>query len=273
MSRFLLLLFSAIFLPSVQAGAQDTVQPGRADILLKDIRIVGHDWLKYGTAPASWTWNDALTAGGIIGGTAGLMFFDERIRDATIRDRRSDLYAASIDLAWTGNLVIADIASGLVYFSGLFSGDDHIRVTGRMMGQSLLYSGSVALMLRLLSGRRWPAANEGAFSFNAFPPDDTYHAFPSGHSVVVFSLATILAERIDYWPVSVLLYGTAIAAGLGRMYLDQHWASDVFLGSALGYTTARFVLAREKQRQSGNPETSRVTLHPQAGGVMLVVGF
>lgn len=225
-------------------------QSSYTDVIIDDVEIVGRDWLAYNMAPLSFSRNDWIIFGGVAGGTAGLMFLDESIQSMTLRNQQSDLYDASIDLAWTGHLIAADIASGLVYLSGLLSRNDELRVTGRMMGQSLIYAGTVALVLRLLTGRRWPAAKEGAFSFDTWPPDNTYHAFPSGHTVVVFALATVLAHQIDSWPVTVLLYGTAVASGLGRIYLDQHWASDILLGAVLGFTTGRFVLSREVERRA-----------------------
>lgn len=254
-------------------GAEDSARASYTEIIIDDIEIVGRDWLAYNTAPLSFSRNDWLLFSGVAGGTAGLMFLDESIQSIILRNQQSDLYAASVDLAWTGHLIAADIASGLVYLSGLFSRNDGLRVTGRMMGQSLIYAGTVALVMRFLTGRRWPAAKEGAFSFDTWPPDNTYHAFPSGHSVVVFSLATVLAQRIDSWPVTVLLFGTAAASGLGRMYIDQHWVSDVFLGAVLGYTTGRFVLSREAERHSGENESTNWILAPTGSGLSFTLRF
>ena len=256
-----------------QSGTIGTAPPSYVDVVLTDLEIVGRDWLAYNTAPLSFSRNDWLMFGGVAGGTAGLMFLDESIQSLILKNRQSDLYAASVDLAWTGHLIAADIASGLVYLSGLFSRNDALRVTGRMMGQTLIYAGTVALVLRFLTGRRWPAANEGAFAFDTWPPDDTYHAFPSGHTVVVFSLATVLSQQIDAWPVTALLYGTAVAAGLGRMYVDQHWSSDVFLGAVLGFTTGRFVLSREAERRGGEKHTSNWTLTPTGSGLAFTLRF
>ena len=36
------------------------------------------------------------------------------------------------------------------------------------------------------------------------------------------------------WIVAPLLYGAATIPGLTRMYLDQHWASDVVMGAFTG---------------------------------------
>lgn len=74
-----------------------------------------------------------------------------------------------------------------------------------------------------------------------FIPDVTLNghaSFPSGHSTSVFALATMLAifERNKNLNVLYLLVGVAV--GYSRIYLGQHFLTDVLMGSFLGITTA-----------------------------------
>jgi len=68
-----------------------------------------------------------------------------------------------------------------------------------------------------------------------------YSSFPSGHSTTVFSLATMLAifEKNKWTNVFYVL--TAVAVGYSRIYLGQHFLTDVLMGSFLGVTTAVLV--------------------------------
>lgn len=65
-------------------------------------------------------------------------------------------------------------------------------------------------------------------------------AFPSIHSASGFAFASALVaetKRRDpaaLWYVAVPAYALALTPGLSRMYLGQHWASDVFSGAVLG---------------------------------------
>ncbi|HEY9229739.1 MAG TPA: phosphatase PAP2 family protein [Gemmatimonadaceae bacterium] len=65
-------------------------------------------------------------------------------------------------------------------------------------------------------------------------------AFPSIHSSSGFAAASaIVAEtkrraRGSVWYVAVPAYAIALTPGLARMYLGQHWASDIFAGAFLG---------------------------------------
>jgi membrane-associated phospholipid phosphatase len=67
-----------------------------------------------------------------------------------------------------------------------------------------------------------------------------YRAFPSIHSGSGFAAATALVmETRRRKPgavkvVAPVLYGLALTPGLSRMYLGQHWASDVFAGAVMG---------------------------------------
>jgi membrane-associated phospholipid phosphatase len=67
-----------------------------------------------------------------------------------------------------------------------------------------------------------------------------YRAFPSIHSSSGFAAATALVQETRLRRpgavkfVAPLLYGAALTPGLSRMYLGQHWASDIFAGAVMG---------------------------------------
>jgi len=67
-----------------------------------------------------------------------------------------------------------------------------------------------------------------------------YRAFPSIHSSSGFAAATALVQETRIRNpgavkiVAPLLYAMALTPGLSRMYLGQHWASDVFAGAVMG---------------------------------------
>ena len=67
-----------------------------------------------------------------------------------------------------------------------------------------------------------------------------YRAFPSIHSGSGFAAATVLVQEArrrrpgSVKFVAPMLYGLALTPGLSRMYLGQHWASDIFAGAFMG---------------------------------------
>ena len=65
-------------------------------------------------------------------------------------------------------------------------------------------------------------------------------AFPSIHSSSGFAAASVLVAEVHQrnpsatWWVGVPAYAFALTPGLSRMYLGQHWASDILSGAAVG---------------------------------------
>jgi membrane-associated phospholipid phosphatase len=75
--------------------------------------------------------------------------------------------------------------------------------------------------------------------FHGFTSFD-YRSFPSMHAMasvaVAAALSTQIRERDTPHPavISPLLYVGAAMPALARLYLDEHWASDIALGAFLG---------------------------------------
>ncbi|MFW6269745.1 MAG: phosphatase PAP2 family protein, partial [Bacillota bacterium] len=65
-------------------------------------------------------------------------------------------------------------------------------------------------------------------------------SFPSGHATGSFATATVLANH--YPELGKFAYTWASLVAISRMYEDAHWFSDVVVGSAIGYFTARQTL-------------------------------
>jgi undecaprenyl-diphosphatase len=62
------------------------------------------------------------------------------------------------------------------------------------------------------------------------------HGFPSGHTLGIFSFASfiIFIFNLDHKKWHILLYIIAAGCGISRIYLGQHFASDVLFGEILG---------------------------------------
>lgn len=68
------------------------------------------------------------------------------------------------------------------------------------------------------------------------PDGSDRRSFPSGHTMAAFAGATILDAEYggDYPWLSALGYGVAIATGVGRIYNNKHYATDVIAGAGMG---------------------------------------
>lgn len=61
-----------------------------------------------------------------------------------------------------------------------------------------------------------------------------YNSFPSGHTTTAFALFFALALLLDKKWAKCLFFFIAILVGYSRIYLSQHFLSDVLVGSIIG---------------------------------------
>lgn len=117
--------------------------------------------------------------------------------------------------------------------------------------EAIVVSSTVGTVVRGILGRSRPfvSADRDPFDYHygrGFR-ELRYRAFPSIHSSAAFSTASVLATEMSLRHTAhrrvlvPLVYTLAAGPGLGRMYADKHWASDVFVGAALGVITGRRV--------------------------------
>jgi membrane-associated phospholipid phosphatase len=103
-------------------------------------------------------------------------------------------------------------------------------------------SGLTAAILQQLTHRYQPN--------QADPPDPRlwngpiasfeYRSFPTGHTTRAFALASLISSiyKDKIW-IGILSYTIAAGVAWSRVYDNQHWPSDVFIGAALGFAVGK----------------------------------
>ena len=72
-----------------------------------------------------------------------------------------------------------------------------------------------------------------------FPDEyDDSPSFPSGHTSVAFSVATSVYLNSHKWYLAVPAFAWASGVAYSRIYLGQHYPSDVFAGAVVGAGSA-----------------------------------
>lgn len=127
--------------------------------------------------------------------------------------------------------------------------------------ESIVTASLASQLIRGPLGRSRPQEtdSQNQYDFHWFQGFDhfEYRAFPSIHSSSGFAAATALVEETRIRSpaavkfVAPVLYGLALTPGLSRLYLRQHWASDVFAGAFLG-VAAGMKVVRYSHAHPGN---------------------
>jgi membrane-associated phospholipid phosphatase len=120
---------------------------------------------------------------------------------------------------------------------GKLGGNEHMVDTGERGFQAAIYSTVVMQGLKILTNRTRP----GDGGTGSFWSGGT--SFPSGHAMETWALAKVIS---DEYPnkrfVKIGMYSFATAVSLSRLTAERHYASDVLVGSALGYMIGNFVM-------------------------------
>ncbi|HTK81842.1 MAG TPA: phosphatase PAP2 family protein [Bacteroidota bacterium] len=210
--------------------------PGQrsGSVIADDASIVWKDLGMVFTAPLHFDECAWLRAGVVGGGTLLLLPVDHSARTLAQRNQSG----LNDDLGEVGRVygsgLFAFGLSGGVYLGGLAGGNEDLRTTGRMMFESVAFTGVTVVVLKSVTGRSRPYTDEGNLRFRPFQYQDDYVSLPSGHSALSFALSTVLSRRIHNTYVSLALYSVSTLSAISRVYEDGHWLSDTFLGAAIG---------------------------------------
>lgn len=153
----------------------------------------------------------------------------------------------------------AFVIGGGLYLGGRLGGDDGMADAGLHTTEAVLIGSAITSVLKIAAGRARPYVSHDStrdFGFMRGLEGNDYRSFPSGHTVIAFAMASAATEEVSRsggaaWLVGVATYGGATLVGLARMYNDDHWASDVAMGAAIGIFTGQRVV-RWQHAHSGN---------------------
>jgi membrane-associated phospholipid phosphatase len=139
-------------------------------------------------------------------------------------------------------------AAGGIYLTGLFTHDEHAQRTGILAAEATIDSFLLYGSMKLIFNRDRPytSPHEGNF----FAGNFSGGSFPSGHAALSWTLASVVAHEYPKWPVELAMYGLATTVATTRVTGGQHFPSDVFVGSTLGYLVGRYVANKDKHPQA-----------------------
>jgi len=202
----------------------------------RDIAISPYRWNKY-----QW-----IAFSGVVVVTAVLFTQDARIQIVVEKNHNPFMDNVSkYGLERLGSGLYALPAMGILYGVGAITKNDKARYTALKGVEAFVLANVFSTLFKQLTQRHRP--------YNDTPPNPNiwegpFHltinsSFPSGHSTNVFAVATVLATAYSetIW-VPVVCYTLAGLTAASRVYQNDHWFSDVFVGSALGFAIGKTIM-------------------------------
>jgi membrane-associated phospholipid phosphatase len=130
-------------------------------------------------------------------------------------------------------------AAGAIWVTGMVTHDAHAQETGFLTAEALANAVPIYIGLQLITGRERP--NEGVGHGRFLQNHSVNSSFPSGHALFAWTMASVIAHEYPRRWVKILAYGTATVVSVTRFTGREHFASDVAVGSFLGYFLGRHI--------------------------------
>ena len=249
--------------PVAPPAAKDS---GRSDPSLIDVGYLKSYPLNAArilSAPLRFDRSDWIDTAIVLGIGGGLVVLDSTIRDFVQDDLRGD---GTDDISnffrEFGNTRFLAVGLGATYVGAELMGDEQLQETALLAEQSLLLAALMGTGIKWVTQRDRPNTGKSSTSWSPFSFDESNSSFPSGHAINAFSVASVIASQHAEQPlVAPLVYGIASLTAFSRLNQNKHWASDVFMGAAIGYFIGKTVV----RYNPFNPAPG-MTVRPWGGG-------
>jgi membrane-associated phospholipid phosphatase len=138
-------------------------------------------------------------------------------------------------------LLGSEIAVPVTLFGiGVFKANAHARETGILSGEALADAVVVEEVSKIILRRERPLVNNAAGDFFA-PNVGANGSFPSSHSTLAWSVAAVMAGEYPSKWVQAGVYTAATGVSLTRVLGQEHFPTDVLVGSVAGWLIGHYV--------------------------------
>jgi hypothetical protein len=131
------------------------------------------------------------------------------------------------------------IIPGTMYLWSLNRDAPQAHETALLTGEALVDSYAVSKALQFVSMRDRPTVNNAKGNFFSSSPLDS--SFPSNHAAAAWAMASVIGDEYPGWLSRTAVYGLATGVSVSRVLAEQHFPSDVLIGSAAGWLIGHYV--------------------------------
>jgi membrane-associated phospholipid phosphatase len=187
------------------------------------------------TSPFHISGQDAI-AWGLIGAGTGALIATDRT-SASAFPNTVDQISISKDVSNLGAVyTVLPVTVGM-YVGGAIAHNAKMRETGVLGGEAIVDTLIDVGVLKVIFRRSRPFEDNGRGTFF-----NGGTSFPSGHAAESWALASVVAHEYNKnIVVPITAYGLASLVSFSRLSGQQHFASDILFGGAMGWFTGRYV--------------------------------
>jgi len=177
-------------------------------------------------------------------GTTVLVTTDRQVMNSSkLQNASLNNEATTASNGLLGGFVVAPVA---IYGLGFLHHDEHATETGTLAGEAMVDSLVIDEVMKAVTMRERPTLDgaKGKFFQSGVGLDSS---FPSTHSIIAWSSATVIAEEYGGPLTKITAYGLATGVSLTRVLGKQHFPSDVLVGSAVGWMVGRYIAHKRRR--------------------------
>ena len=245
------LAFVVICSSGAQTDLPNAPEP-QPDVTLRDTpRNILHDQKAIWTSPAHLKLHDLEWLVPLAAGTGLAIATDQSAMNHVV-SKNADFNKKNTDASniMIGGFIAAPVA---LYSLGHFKQSPHAREAGILTGEAMIDGVVVEQGMKLIFWRERPALNNASGHF--FKSDAGIDSsFPSSHTVVAWSAAAVLAGEYPSRWTQLFIYSAATGVSLTRVMGQQHFPSDVLVGSATGWLLGRYVFRKHHKESLARDE-------------------
>lgn len=196
-----------------------------------------HDQGAIWTSPLRMRPHDLKWALPLLLATGATIATDHQAMNAAPHDPKFNHESVVASDVLVGGFIAAPV---LLFAKGQYHADPHARETGILGSESLLDGLVVEQGMKLIFWRERPSVDSGRGRFfqTSVGVDSS---FPSSHTVLTWSSAAVLADEYPSRWKQFGIYTLAGGVSLTRVLGQQHFPSDVLVGSAAGWLVGHYV--------------------------------
>jgi len=120
-----------------------------------------------------------------------------------------------------------------MFVVSLVNHDQNLKKNSFKLAESVVITAAITEVMKVAINRERPFIKYPSLVFpNQI--DETGNSMPSAHTALAFTTATSIYLAYPKWYVALPAFTWASAVGYSRMYLGQHYPSDVLVGAIVG---------------------------------------